>query len=144
MLYSNTILEQFNNNFRLNLGQESTLFFYVIFSSIFYFFSLLLFSTRAYFCGFTNCPSPKHFKQVKMSAIALLKMVMHARSGDGTLEVMGIMMGKVQGDTIIVMDAFALPVHGTETRVNAGVEANEYMVEYISLIQQVTFFFFLN
>ena len=78
-----------------------------------------------------------------MSAIALLKMVMHARSGDGTLEVMGIMMGKVQGDTIIVMDAFALPVHGTETRVNAGVEANEYMVEYISLIQQVTNILFL-
>jgi COP9 signalosome complex subunit 5 len=29
------------------------------------------------------------------------------------------------------MDSFALPVQGTETRVNAAAEANEYMVEYI-------------
>jgi COP9 signalosome complex subunit 5 len=29
------------------------------------------------------------------------------------------------------MDAFGLPVEGTETRVNAGAEANEYMVDYV-------------
>lgn len=29
------------------------------------------------------------------------------------------MQGKVQGDTFIVLDSFALPVEGTETRVNA-------------------------
>lgn len=55
---------------------------------------------------------------------------MHARSG-GTLEVMGLMLGKVDGDTMIVMDAFALPVEGTETRVNAQVAAYEYMAAYI-------------
>jgi len=77
-----------------------------------------------------------HFKKVKISAIALLKMVMHARSG-GTLEVMGLMMGKVDGDTMIVMDSFALPVEGTETRVNAQTEGYEYMVEYLSLIREV-------
>jgi len=76
-----------------------------------------------------------HFKKVKISAIALLKMVMHARSG-GTLEVMGLMMGKVEGDTMIVMDSFALPVEGTETRVNAQTEGYEYMVEYLSLIRE--------
>ncbi|RAL68466.1 hypothetical protein DID88_007194 [Monilinia fructigena] len=59
-------------------------------------------------------------------------MVMHARSG-GSLEVMGLMQGKVSGDTIIVTDAFRLPVEGTETRVNAQDEANEYMVEYLQL-----------
>jgi len=73
---------------------------------------------------------PHYFKNIKISALALLKMVMHARSG-GTLEVMGLMLGKVDGDTMIVMDAFALPVEGTETRVNAQVAAYEYMAAYI-------------
>ena len=72
----------------------------------------------------------KHFKNVRISAVALLKMVMHARSG-GHLEVMGLMQGKISGDTFIVTDAFRLPVEGTETRVNAGDEANEYIVNYL-------------
>lgn len=72
---------------------------------------------------------PHYFKRVKISALALLKMVVHARSG-GTIEVMGLMQGKTDGDAIIVMDAFALPVEGTETRVNAQADAYEYMVEY--------------
>ncbi|CAN6458691.1 unnamed protein product [Victoria cruziana] len=72
---------------------------------------------------------PHYFKKVKISALALLKMVVHARSG-GTIEVMGLMQGKTDGDTIIVMDAFALPVEGTETRVNAQADAYEYMVDY--------------
>jgi len=73
---------------------------------------------------------PHHFKNVRISAVALLKMVMHARSG-GSIEVMGLMQGKIAGDTIIVTDAFRLPVEGTETRVNAQDEANEYMVGYL-------------
>ncbi len=56
-------------------------------------------------------------------------MAMHAKSG-GNLEVMGMMQGKVQGGTFIVLDAFALPVEGTETRVNAQEEAYEFMVAY--------------
>ncbi|GKU87490.1 hypothetical protein SLEP1_g1884 [Rubroshorea leprosula] len=72
---------------------------------------------------------PNYFKRVKISALALLKMVVHARSG-GTIEVMGLMQGKTDGDAIIVMDAFALPVEGTETRVNAQADAYEYMVDY--------------
>lgn len=79
---------------------------------------------------------PHHFKKAKISAIALLKMVMHARSG-GQIEVMGLMMGKIEGDTMIVMDSFALPVEGTETRVNAATEGYEYMVDYLTLIRQV-------
>ncbi|KAL3867742.1 hypothetical protein ACJMK2_040600 [Sinanodonta woodiana] len=72
---------------------------------------------------------PHYFKYIKISALALLKMVMHARSG-GNLEVMGLLLGKVDGNTMIVMDSFALPVEGTETRVNAQAQAYEYMAAY--------------
>lgn len=71
---------------------------------------------------------------------------MHARSG-GQYEVMGLATGKLgerlgfgfrselndlheDGDTFIVLDAFPLPVQGTETRVNAGNEGNEFAVQY--------------
>lgn len=80
---------------------------------------------------------PHFFKKVRISALALLKMVVHARSG-GTIEIMGIMQGKTEGDTMIVMDAFALPVEGTETRVNAQADAYEYMVEYAQANKQVS------
>lgn len=80
---------------------------------------------------------PHHFRRAKISALALLKMVVHARAG-GTIEVMGLMQGKCEGDAIIVMDAFALPVEGTETRVNAQADAYEYMVEYSTINKQVS------
>ncbi|KIY62389.1 Mov34-domain-containing protein [Cylindrobasidium torrendii FP15055 ss-10] len=73
---------------------------------------------------------PHHFKKCRISAVALIKMVIHARSGV-PYEIMGLMQGKVVGDAFVVMDSFALPVQGTETRVNAANEANEYMVQYI-------------
>lgn len=73
---------------------------------------------------------PHYFSSIRISAVALLKMVMHARSG-GSLEVMGLMQGYVAANTFIVTDAFRLPVEGTETRVNAQDEANEYMVSYL-------------
>ncbi|XP_050345140.1 COP9 signalosome complex subunit 5 [Nymphalis io] len=79
---------------------------------------------------------PHFFKDIKISALALLKMVMHARSG-GTLEVMGLLLGKVDANTMIVMDSFALPVEGTETRVNAQAQAYEYMTAYIEAAKQV-------
>ncbi len=65
-------------------------------------------------------------------------MVMHARSG-GNLEVMGLMLGKVDGPTMVVMDSFALPVEGTETRVNAQAQAYEYMAAYTESAKQVQF-----
>jgi len=68
-------------------------------------------------------------------------MVVHARSG-GTIEVMGLMQGKTDADSIIVMDAFVLPVEGTETRVNAQ-DAYEYMVDYSQTNKQVRLFNFL-
>lgn len=53
------------------------------------------------------------------------------------------MQGKVSGNSIVIMDSFALPVQGTETRVNAANEANEYMVEYIQNSEKVRFSAFL-
>lgn len=73
---------------------------------------------------------PKYFTHVRISAVALIKMVMHARSG-GSIEIMGLMQGYVTGTSLIITDAFRLPVEGTETRVNAQEDANEYMVEYL-------------
>lgn len=58
-------------------------------------------------------------------------MVMHARSG-GSIEVMGLMLGYVQHETFIVTDSLRLPVEGTETRVNAQSEADEYMIQYLT------------
>ncbi|GAA97544.1 uncharacterized protein L969DRAFT_14195 [Mixia osmundae IAM 14324] len=72
---------------------------------------------------------PHYFRDVRISSVALIKMVMHARSG-GVHEIMGMMQGKIDGNTFVVMDAFALPVEGTETRINASNDANEYIVEY--------------
>lgn len=47
------------------------------------------------------------------------------------------MLGKVDGSMMIVMDSFALPVEGTETRVNAQAQAYEYMTAYVEAAKQV-------
>lgn len=78
---------------------------------------------------------PNYFKHVRISAVALIKMVMHARSG-GDIEVMGLMLGYTEHETFIVTDALRLPVEGTETRVNAQSEADEYMVQYLERSRQ--------
>jgi COP9 signalosome complex subunit 5 len=54
---------------------------------------------------------------------------MHARSG-GAHEIMGMMQGKIEAETFVVMDAYPLPVEGTETRVSAQNDANEFLVDY--------------
>ena len=46
---------------------------------------------------------------------------------------MGLMQGKIQDRTFVVLDSFALPVEGTETRVNAMESANVFMCEFINL-----------
>lgn len=47
------------------------------------------------------------------------------------MQIMGMLVGKTVGDTFVVIDSFALPVEGTETRVNAQAEAYEYMVDFL-------------
>ena len=74
---------------------------------------------------------PHWFRGVQISAVALIKMVMHARAG-GNIEVMGMMQGKIMENVFVIMDVYPLPVEGTETRVNAREEANEFMVAYNS------------
>lgn len=80
--------------------------------------------------------SPNYFKSVKVSAVALIKMVTHAVSG-GKNEVMGLMQGKASGNTFIVLDAFGLPVQGVETSVSAGDQALEYFTAKNELTHQV-------
>lgn len=79
---------------------------------------------------------PHHFKKVKISAVALIKMVMHCQSG-GDIEVMGLMQGFPQGDTMYVMDAYGLPVEGTETRVNARSDADFFTIDHQDKCKQV-------
>ena len=50
---------------------------------------------------------------------------------------MGLMQGKVVGNPLVILDSFALPVQGTETRVNAASEAYEYMVSFNDMSKQV-------
>ena len=76
-----------------------------------------------------------YFKDVYISALALLKMTMHARSG-GSIEIMGLMTGYVAGTSIIITDAFRLPVEATETRVNAHADAYEYMTNFPEMSRQ--------
>ena len=47
------------------------------------------------------------------------------------------MQGRVEKDTYVIMDSFALPVEATEVRVNAGAEAYEYMAQFLSLGEPV-------
>ncbi|KAL8452708.1 hypothetical protein Emed_001272 [Eimeria media] len=93
-------------------------------------------------------------------------MLLHAESG-GRIEVMGLLLGKasvfpqdvavsstsyedemrdssdledleqVKKGYFVVTDCFALPVEGTETRVNAAEEANEYMIEYLEVAEKI-------
>ena len=54
-------------------------------------------------------------------------------------EVMGIVSGTVEGDTFYIFDAFYLPVEGTETRVEAGQEADLYRIRCVELLEKVHF-----
>lgn len=79
---------------------------------------------------------PNYFTHVYILTLALTKMTVHAELG-GNIEIMGMLMGKISGPLFIVLDVYALPVEGTETRVNAQSEAYEYMVQYLELIREV-------
>lgn len=50
---------------------------------------------------------------------------------------MGVLQGRISEESFIVDDAIALPVIGTETRVNAQAEGNEYLVEHLRLMKLV-------
>lgn len=79
---------------------------------------------------------PRYFKTVFVSALALMKMTIHADSG-GDIEVMGMMLGKVITNGLVIMDSYSLPVIGTETRVNAAAESYEFMVNYLNGLKKL-------
>jgi len=73
---------------------------------------------------------PKYFKCTAISPAAIMKMMMHCHSGverglkkgSNPIEVMGLLLGRPDPDTprtLVVTDAFPLPIEGFETRVIA-------------------------
>jgi COP9 signalosome complex subunit 5 len=76
---------------------------------------------------------PKYFHKVAVSPSAIMKMMMHCHSGvekgisngGNPIEVMGMLLGRPDPDTpntLVVSDAFPLPIEGFETRVIADDE----------------------
>jgi COP9 signalosome complex subunit 5 len=55
------------------------------------------------------------------------------------MEVMGMLFGRRDADSIVVFDVVALPVEGTETRVNAGQDAMEFQGNNLDLMNYVHF-----
>ena len=83
--------------------------------------------------GLCLCRTAWCFVSVSKYYRVVFLQAMHARAACMTgsnLEVMGIIQGKLEENTFVVLDAFALPVEGTETRVTALEEGYEYMVGY--------------
>ncbi|KAG7927089.1 hypothetical protein KL925_002460 [Ogataea polymorpha] len=74
--------------------------------------------------------NPHFFHTVHISSLALMKMSLHARSG-GSIEIMGMMTGKIFDGNIVVLDSYPLPVQGTESRVNPLNEAYEFMLQFL-------------
>jgi COP9 signalosome complex subunit 5 len=71
-----------------------------------------------------------------MSVLALSKILNHASQGKN-MEVMGMLFGRRDADSIIIFDVLPLPVEGTETRVNAGQDAMEFQGNNLDLMTYV-------
>ncbi|KAF0689634.1 Aste57867_18933 [Aphanomyces stellatus] len=86
---------------------------------------------------------PKYFRRVQVSPSATMKMLSHAQSGvekgmsspgGKPVEIMGLLLGRPSTDpanlnTLIVTDAFPLPIEGAETKVLADdQEVMNYMI----------------
>ena len=80
---------------------------------------------------FTNSKNPKYFNQVYISKLCCQQILRHSIEG-GDNEIMGMLIGFIQGPKFIVTESFPLPILGTETRVNAMSESYEYMVQYMN------------
>lgn len=88
---------------------------------------------------------PQPLTRCRVAALATMKMMKHAlsgveqgvRRGSKPLEIMGLLLGKVDGKTVIVTDCFALPVEGTESRVVADDESVvKHMVDLSEQLQR--------
>jgi len=90
---------------------------------------------------------PEYFRHAKISSLALLKLVLHARSAcagdfyykskDGkTHEVMGMLLGKTDGNTFIITDTIAIK-KGDEASVQLNDDDYEYIVESVDKMKKV-------
>ncbi|KAL6740903.1 hypothetical protein Aduo_014211 [Ancylostoma duodenale] len=81
-----------------------------------------------------NPTHPDSAETVHISALALLKMLRHARSGV-PLEVMGLMLGSFVDDyTVNVVDVFAMPQSGTSVTVESVDPV--YQTKHMELLKQ--------
>lgn len=86
---------------------------------------------------------PEYFKHARISSLAMLKMLIHARSAcageskDGkTMEVMGMLLGKSDGNSFIIVDSFPIK-KGDEASVQLTDEDYEYIVETLEKMKKV-------
>jgi len=85
----------------------------------------------------------KYFKKCRVSHSAAIKMLQHALAGvdagqdrgSKPLEIMGLLLGRTEGESIVVLDSFPLPVEGSETKVMADDE--KIMVFMTNLSEQI-------
>jgi COP9 signalosome complex subunit 5 len=89
----------------------------------------VLFSSHAIF-SFVS--SDKYFSTVKVSSLALMKLVMHACIGNKN-EIMGMLYGYAKPHCIVVQDSFAVPTTGTDTSVVMSDEDSYYQYHYSEL-----------
>ena len=79
---------------------------------------------------------PHWFTHCKISAVALIKMVMHAKAGDD-MEVMGCMQGFPKDHCMYILDVIPLPEEGTETRVSTSEKGEQYLLNHIDKSESV-------
>lgn len=85
---------------------------------------------------------PIYFKKAFISALALVKIAMHAKTGHGQqgvlstgdgnnwIEVMGMFAGHVVPNAFVIRDSFALPGVASETSVSITDEGMMYLVQW--------------
>lgn len=69
-----------------------------------------------------SIPDPDYFKECIVRPRALITMVYHGIKGDRN-EIIGFCIGKAQGNSIYVSDAFSCSTIGTETNCDANIES---------------------
>jgi COP9 signalosome complex subunit 5 len=85
--------------------------------------------------------NPRYFNKVHISALALIKIIMHAKTGQGKagiisqdksnwVEVMGLLQGHFRENEFIITDSFGLPVEANEVECSLGEQAQVYMISY--------------
>jgi COP9 signalosome complex subunit 5 len=87
----------------------------------------------------------KWFTKTRVSALAAMKILKHSLSGvkkgragksGMAIEVMGMLVGKPDGDAIVITDAYALPVEGVENFVDTSARAMTYMTTLLDSLEK--------